>query len=107
METSEEARAFAEKAEDKDLTKLAFAWRATVSLALGDVSSTVGDLKRATELEGGPLRRYLGICEAEGKLLRGDGAGALIQTQGNRQFAVRYSYNTDRAVAAMRSSPGY
>jgi tetratricopeptide (TPR) repeat protein len=95
LEHSESALALATRAEDEAFTKNSLVWRATAHLALGEISAAVADFQRATELQGGALYSTRAISEAEGKLLRGEWAGALSQTQANRESCVRYDWNDD------------
>jgi tetratricopeptide (TPR) repeat protein len=94
-EHSESAASLATKAKDETEIIKTLAYRATARFACGDTISPVADFQRASELLGGPLTSIWGIQEGECKLLRGDWAGALRQTQANREFAVRNNYNRD------------
>jgi tetratricopeptide (TPR) repeat protein len=95
MEHSERALAVATKAADDTEAEDSLVWRAASHFALGDVSASVADFQRATELEGKPLYSRRGIQEAECKLLCGDRAGALSQTQANRKACVQHGMNDD------------
>jgi class 3 adenylate cyclase/tetratricopeptide (TPR) repeat protein len=77
----------------KDDTDLCY--RATAHFALGDIIDATADFQRAMELNDEPLRSLNAIREAEYKLLRGDRAGALSQTQANREYAVQYNLGMD------------
>ena len=89
MEHSESALALDSAAKHKN----SFLWRGTSHFALGGISAAVLDFQRATELEGQPLYSVRGVSEAECKLLLGDRAGALSQTQANRETCVQYDWN--------------
>jgi tetratricopeptide (TPR) repeat protein len=77
--------------EDQEIND-SLALRATSRAALGDASSATADFQRATELNARPLFSLNGINEAESKLFRGDLREALLQTQANREFALRNNY---------------
>lgn len=79
----------------KTKAKNSFVLRATTRFALGYTSEISTDFERATELEGEPLYGLRGIQEAECKFLCGDRSGARSQTEGNREFALRDTYNED------------
>jgi tetratricopeptide (TPR) repeat protein len=93
MGHSESALALATKAEDRTLTVISFSHRASSQLALGEISAAVADFQGAAELERREEYNARGVSEAEYKLLRGDGAGALSQTQANRETCLRYDWN--------------
>jgi len=95
LDYSESAVPLTAQMKDVSLAGCAFAYRATVHFALGDIIDAAADFQRATDLEAEPLLSLEGIQEAECKLLRGDRPGALSQTQANHEYVASKNYNND------------
>lgn len=92
-EHSDTAFFLATQAKDKIGTKGSLAVRAAAKLLIGDIAAAEVDFQHANDLEGKRLFSFRGIIEAECKLLRGNLAGALSQTQDNREIALRNEWN--------------
>jgi tetratricopeptide (TPR) repeat protein len=93
MALSEDALTLSAEAESDAGTTVSLGCRAASRFALGDISSATDDFQRATGLKLKPLNTVYGIWEAECRLLTGDPATALRQTEANREFAIRSALN--------------
>jgi len=95
LSCSESAASLAGEVNDQQRSLYSLTNRSTALFALGDMSDAVADLQRATQMQGSPLYSFRGIVEAEVKFLRGDRAGALSQTQANREIVDSNNWNAD------------
>lgn len=70
------------------------AHRASAHLAMGDLGRAESDFHVASEKFGRQLDDYSGVLEAESKLVRGDRAGALSQTESILRLCLRNEWNS-------------
>jgi tetratricopeptide (TPR) repeat protein len=92
LECSDSAVSLAVETKDDEHLRYSLAYRGASHFALGSITAAAADFQRAAELEGKSLHSGRGIREAESKLLRGDQAGAVRQTQANREWSLRNNY---------------
>jgi len=95
LQNSERALRIAGEVKDHFGVANALSLRAAIHLALGHMISANADFRDATLLFHAVLTSQQGVREAEGKLRRGDQAGALSQTRANLDWASRNNYQDD------------
>jgi tetratricopeptide (TPR) repeat protein len=83
----------AEAGKDDTRQWVGLGFRASAHFALGGAATAEADFARATELHQ-PLYAYLGVRQAESKLILGDAAGALAQTQANLEMCLRNNWDS-------------